>query len=64
MFSVGQQKSCTNHAEFDHVGAETGEQSEADQPSGGQRVADSKLQQPVRYARTTVILNFFFFFFL
>lgn len=44
--SVGQQKRA-DHAQFDHVGAEAGEQSEADQPSGGQRVAQPELQ-PVR----------------
>lgn len=44
--SVGQQKRA-DHAELDHVRAEAGEQGETDQPSGGQRVARPKLQQPV-----------------
>lgn len=45
-FSAGQQKH-TDHAQFHHVGSEAGEQGEADQPSGGQRVAQPELQ-PVR----------------
>lgn len=48
VFSVGKQK-CTGHFKFDHVGAKTGEQGKANQPSGGQRVTEPKLQQPVSH---------------
>jgi len=44
IFSAGQQKYDDGNAQFDNVGDETGEQSEANQPSGGQRVAQPKLQ--------------------